>query len=124
MQTVKGSPAQKRYLVEESEGMITSGRVGTVPLKMDTIRDSYVLPSRDSFLGVNMKFNRKRHLPIEDSGETMLIEQEVSPDNYERGMRLKAAKEKFFKRKAEYFIKKNLIKTSKKMNSLKRNEVV
>jgi len=50
----------------------------------------------------------------------MLIRELDYPSNtFDKSERLKLVKEKFFKRKAEYFIKKNLVKTSKKLNAMK-----
>jgi hypothetical protein len=58
----------KRYL-DVSDGHITSSRAQTIDSRYvsESIGDSYVLPSRDSFLGVNMKFNSKRHMIRENS---------------------------------------------------------
>ena len=50
----------------------------------------------------------------------MLIRELEYPSNkFDKSERHKLVKEKFFKRKAEYFIKKNLVKTSKKLNAMR-----
>ena len=120
--TTQSSPAQKRYL-NESEGNMTSTRAPKhLNYNSETIGDSYALPSRDSFLGVNMKFQRKKHpVPEEYEDSNMFIreEPEYSVRKMERSTNLMMAREKFFKRKAEYIIKKNLRQTSKKLSLIK-----
>ena len=73
-----------------------------------------------------MRFQTKRHPPTVTHDESVFIRELDQPiSTLDKEDRLKQVKEKFFKRKAEFFIKKNLIKTSKKLNAMnggKRNE--
>ena len=66
-----------------------------------------------------MKFHSKRHKPKEEEPDIMLIrELEFPTKQLDKSERLRLVKEKFMRRKAEFHIKKNLIKTSKKLNAI------
>jgi hypothetical protein len=69
-----------------------------------------------------MKLQSKRRILPVDSGEAMVTLDPEDPkdtifisDQYDKSQRLKLAKEKFLRRKAEYYIKKKLMKTSEKL---------